>query len=139
MIKDRRQKASEIFSEGNLVYATKVPFEKAFPEIENLDIVVEFQGCGTEFFKDYKKISHYSIETLPGEYIDCINPICYGGGFSIGSILREMVRTKATNKEEFEMCRGYEGSPKGRRKYGFCPNTFQIKVNIKYRDQSITK
>ena len=138
MSRDDRQKASDIFNKGNLVYATKVPFENAFPEIENLDIVVVFHGCGTDFLKDKEKISHYNIETLPGEFIDCINPLCYKGGFSIGSILREMVRTKLTHKEEFEICRGYEGSPKGRRKYGICPNTFRIKVDIKYKDK-ITK
>ena len=136
MSRDDRQKESDIFNKGNPAYTTKGSFENVFPEIEKLDIIVEFQGCGIDFLKDKKNISHYNIETLHGEYIDCINPLC-GGGFSIGSILREMGRTKETNKEVIKMCQGYEGSPKGKIKYGKCVNRFIVKINIKYKDQAI--
>ena len=72
-----------------------------------------------------------------GEYIDCSNPLCYNGGFSIGSILREMVRNRQTELEESRKCQGYEGSPRGRCVYRDCWNSFEIRVSVKFkRDQT---
>jgi hypothetical protein len=41
-----------------------------------------------------------------------------------------------TDAEYHESCQGYEGSPKGRRNYGPCDNTFQIKVTVAYRSKN---
>ncbi len=124
-----RKKASDVFRESNFVFVEKVAFEKAFPEIEDVSVVVEEQGDGVSKWTSTRSYGKSSV----GEYIDCSNPLCYNGGFSIGSILREMVRNKDTHKEASEGCRGYEGSPKGRRKYRDCMNYFKIKIDIKYK------
>jgi len=128
--RDRRQKASDVFRETNFVFAKKSSFDEAFPEIEELTVEVEASGQG---IKDWNQKSVYHKENFPGEYIDCHNPLCYNGGFSIGSILRGMVSKKQTKLKTFEVCRGYEGSPKGRIKYRDCVNSFEIKVTIKYK------
>lgn len=122
----RRKKASDI----NPFFVNKVDFDKAFPEIEELSVEVEETGKGIT-----KSISRsiYTKDTLPGEYIDCSNPLCYRGGFSIGSILREMIRNKQTESEIEKFCKGKEGSPKGRRIYDDCFNCFDVKVSIKYK------
>lgn len=37
---------------------------------------------------------HLTLERPGGEYIDCTNPSCEGGGFSMGNILREAISGK---------------------------------------------
>lgn len=131
--RDERQKASGVFRESNFVFAKKVSFDEAFPEIEDLTVEVEESGHG---ISDWNRKSTYRKKYFPGEYIDCSNPLCYNGGFSIGSILSEMIRNKQTELETSKLCQGNEGSPKGRRIYRKCINFFKIKVSIKYKKES---
>lgn len=124
-----RPKASDIFSESNYVFAKKVGFDEAFPEIEDVTVEVEETGDGV-----YGKGSLAYRKPHVGEFIDCSNPLCYNGGISIGSFLREMIRNRQTELETSKMCQGYEGSPKGRRVYRRCFNFFKIKVSVKYKE-----
>ena len=130
MIKDRK-KASDIFRESNLVFAKKSPFKEAYPEID--DLTIEVNKTSHHNYTESPLKHHFSIENPPGEYIDCDNPLCYNGGFSIGSVLRRMVSNKETQKEGSGSCQGYEGSPKGRRRYRSCLSVFRYKANIKYK------
>ncbi len=129
MVIRKRQKASDIFRETNLVFSEKVSFEVAFPTIKNLSVHVEHYGHGiTRWNKD----RYYNKDNQPGEYIDCSNPLCYNGGFSIGSILREMIRNNEIEKIDSLLCDGNEGSPKGRRIYRKCMNMFKIRIKLEY-------
>ena len=128
MSREDRMKASDVFKKTNFVFSEKTTFEKAFPEIETVNVeytetsyVGKNQGTLTRTEKNL------------GEYINCTNPLCYNGGFSIGQILRDMVRKKEVHWEGSKICQGYEGSPKGRRKYRSCVNIWNIKVDIVYR------
>lgn len=132
MTRHRRKKASDIFREGTPMFAKKVSFEEAFPELEDLRIEVKESGYGVG---ERTGVRTYTLDNLPGEYIDCSNPHCYGGGFSVGSIVRSMVREGETAFEAGQLCKGYEGSPKGRRKYRDCLNCFEINVSLRYRSK----
>jgi hypothetical protein len=131
--RNERQKASDVFRESNYLFSKKVGFDEAFPQIQDLTVEVEESGRGVG---DWKRKSTYGKQNFPGEYINCRNSLCYNGGFSIGLILREMVRNKQTDLETSESCKGNEGSSKGRRIYGKCMNFFKIKVSIKYKEES---
>ncbi len=126
--RNQRQKASDVFRDANFVFANKVPFEEAFSEIEDVSVEVEESGEGVS----WQGKRTYGKASL-GEHINCSNPICYNGGVSIGSILRGLVRNKQTQAEVTKKCQGYEGSPKGKRKYRDCFNFFKIKVSVKYK------
>jgi len=128
--KDKRQKASDVFRESDFVFGRKVSFNEAFPEIEDLTVEVEEWGQGID---DWNRQRVYQKQYFPGEYINCSNPLCYNGGFSIGSILHAMIRKKQTELETEKGCQGNEGSQKGKRIYGKCMNFFKIKVFIKYK------
>lgn len=121
-----RKKASDVFREANFVFSKKVPFQEAFPTIEELKVKVEESGDGVS---EWGRTRHY--HTTVGEYVNCSNPLCYNGGFSIGQILRDMVEKEDTQREESKFCQGYEGSPKGRRKYRSCTNSFRIQIQAK--------
>lgn len=137
MSRRRRMKASDVFREAQFLFARKVPFKEAFPKIKKLEIRAEESGYGVygEFNTRY-----YNIDNPPGEFIDCSNPVCYNGGFSIGEILREMVRHKKTHHEGMKLCQGYEGSPKGRRRYRSCINHWKVTVDLEYyTDEELEK
>ena len=126
---DKRQKASDVFRETDFFIAKKSGFDEAFPEIASLSGKVEEDGDGVS---SLLRVRHLSKGT--GEFFDCSNPRCYNGGFSLGSILRSMVASGATHKEDTLFCQGYEGSPKGRRRYRDCMNSFRVAVNVEYRN-----
>ena len=124
------QKASDVFNNTDFVFAKKSPFEEVFPEIENLKVEVIESGEGVS---EWSRKHVYLKEHFPGEYINCSNSLCYNGGFSVGSFLRDMVRNKQTDLDGSKLCQGNEGSPKGRRIYRKCLNSFKIHIEIKYR------
>ena len=132
----KRQKASDVFRESRYVFREKVSFEEAFPEIKDIKVVCREIGYGVS---RYSRKSTYALPTIPGEYVDCSNPLCYNGGFSLGEILREMVRNRQTHFEGSRICQGYEGSPKGRRKYRDCLNSWNIEVDITYHEEETTE
>lgn len=128
MSRDRIMKASDVFDKSHPAFGRKVSFVEAFPTIKKVTVnVVESDAYGKE------RNSLYTSEDM-GEYIDCSNHKCYNGGFSIGDILRTMIREKKSDLETELSCRGYEGSPKGRRRYGSCDRFFRVKVHIDYKE-----
>ena len=122
-------KASDIFRQTNYDFGEKVSFDEAYPGIEDIRVEVIEYGHGAKG----GAASYYTRKNTPGEFVNCSNLNCYGGGFSLGQILREMVGKKQKNFETTKTCKGYEGSPKGRKKYRDCFNSFEIKVSIKYK------
>lgn len=126
-----RKKAQDVFNETNFLFSKKVSFIDAFPEIETINVEVIEDGYGVSDWTNPRRFSKYNI----GEFINCSNSLCYNGGFSVGKIVRDMLAKKETHREETEYCQGYEGSPKGRRRYRSCNNNFEIKVDITYKKE----
>ena len=125
-----RKKASDVFRDTEFVFSRKASFQEAFPEIADLKVVVEQDGDGVREWNRVRYLGRDSAE----EYVDCSNPLCYNGGFRLGETLRAMASAKETHKEETAVCQGYEGSPKGRRRYRSCMNFFKFTVDITYKD-----
>ncbi len=132
-VRDERMKASDVFRKTDYVFRKKISFDEAFPEIDDIRVEVEERGEGVRQFFPGDSKSIYG-KSLLGEYVDCSNSLCYNGGVSIGEAIREMVRSRATERETSQICCGYEGSPKGRRKYRKCTNHFKVKVAIKFKE-----
>ena len=127
MARDRREKASEVFGKANFLFSEKVSFAEAFPEVEQVAVEVNESDAGVGGVT-----RRFSASSL-GEYIDCSNPLCFNGGFSIGRIIWGMVEKRETSQQGSEICQGYEGSPKGRRKYRDCMRFFKWEVEIQYK------
>jgi hypothetical protein len=63
-----------------------------------------------------------------------VNPVCRDGGFHIAEVLRRLARKGLTHAEGVECCHGYEGSPKGRVRYGTdCHAVYKYTIDIEYR------
>jgi hypothetical protein len=125
---EKRKKAQETFEAANLVFDSRATFEAAFPEVETCLVTVEETGRGIAEWEKGQARGYRN----PGEYIDCHNPLC-NGGFQVGSVIRDMVEKRETTREGRVFCFGQETSPKGRRVYGRCKNSFQYKVTITYK------
>jgi hypothetical protein len=137
MSREARKKASDVFKETNFLLGEKTTFEKAFPTIANLRIEVREEGDGVTqalFGPKGPRVRVLDAKSA-GEFVNCSNPLCYNGGISIGDMIRSAVTTGATEFEEKAVCQGYEGSPKGRRKYQSCINYFRVKGSITYESQ----
>lgn len=122
---EKRKKALDIFRESEYVFA-KCGFDEAFPEIAELRINVQELRYNVEVYsRQYgRNIS---------EFVNCNNRLCYNGGFSIGDILRQMVAEKEAEKDVTVFCQGYEGSPKGMRRYRNCMHRFKVHIDVKYK------
>lgn len=128
--RDKVLKASDVFNRTSDRFSTRTnDFDEAYPQIEDLTIFVQ---------QSYDQIrwgppSVYGKLMLK-EFFDCPVRNCYNGGFHIGLMLREMIYNKQTEREVEKPCRGYEGSPKGKKRYGSCLNHYKVKVEIKYKE-----
>src|SRR5579862_2961482 len=122
-----RDKASDIFNKGEPIFSKKVGFAQAFPTIASVDVMIEIDGHGVRGMKEVTRRDATNLS----EFIDCRNPRCYGGGFSIGGILRAMDSKKETHHKGHALCQGHEGN---RRKRGLqCMTMFDYTVDIVYR------
>lgn len=130
MSRGDREKASDVFKNTDYLFSKKGTFTDAFPMIEDIKVIVK-RG-GHYGVSERNKEEHYA--TNIGEYVDCSNPTCYNGGFSVGNFVRMMVASNQTHFEkEYIACQGYEGSPKGKRHYRSCTNHFAVVIDIKYK------
>jgi hypothetical protein len=126
-----RKKASDIFRETDYAFVKMVPFLEAFPEIEDFQIEVRESSDRTWGGEERGRV--YTKANPPGEFVDCTNSVCYGGGVSIGEILRLMIDQGKTEDQVSRWCRGHEGSPQGRRQHRSCMHSFGVRVTLKYK------
>ena len=131
----RRQKAADVFRDTAFLLGEKTTFAKAFPRIEDIRVEVAETGDGVP---PHRKKCLYGMSTA-GEYIDCSNPMCFNGGFCLGQLIRFMVEQRKTDDSLALHCQGYEGSPKGRKKYGPCFNYFEANIHIEYKPEPATE
>ena len=123
---------------SNRFFGAPVPFEEAFPALEDAFIEYYEIGKGTNYEKwaprprkpRYRK--PVSLRTIGG-CKPCSNTRCNGGGFEIDFNVNEMVRLEQTKREFHESCPGDEGSPKGRRIGPPCLNTLYYRITLKYK------
>jgi len=134
MGKKRQPKASELFAEGKLKFSqpSDKTFEEVYPTIEDVTVVVVERGDKIFSGSVQSRTHNYGKNSL-GEFINCCsNPDCYGGGYSIGLTLDNMVYEKETHREFSAPCGCAERTPTGRIRRS-CTHRFRITVDIEYK------
>lgn len=126
-----RDKAQDVFEKTDFVFGKKASFDEVFPTVADVRVVVREKGAGVWGLEG--EVRHFG---KTGEFINCSNPSCYNGGFSIGQVLRDMVRAGETVREDSAVCQGHEGSPKGRRIVRRCVNFFKYSVEVTYKPKT---
>lgn len=135
-----RMKAQDVFNKTEFVFGKKTTFSEAFPEVKNITLEIEEDGKKPTYYSHLPDASVkkrvYRKDNFPGEFVNCSNPLCYNGGVRIGLIIDSMTSSKDTKYEKVFFCQGYEGSPKGRKRYRDCINRFKVKITIEYAPET---
>ena len=132
MGRDVHLKAQDVFNRSSFVFGQKSTFEQAFPQINDITVRVREIGYGMPPGYETRL---YSKQDLC-EYVNCRNYSCYNGGVRVGDMIRDMIRERKTHLEGSKYCQGYEGSPKGRRRYRSCTNSFEVVIDIEYKEKT---
>ena len=112
-------------SNSTRVFSSSASFEKAFPEVQSIELSVkELQMPG---WKKARNIYSMNNSTKISEYISCTNPLCNGGGFSLGNVIQKVVLLKETDISEGEHCGSTESGGRP------CLHFFKIEGKIQYK------
>lgn len=133
---ERHMKLSDVEANRNyFIPRTASTFEKAYPTVKSIRVEVRPVGDGFEPFGNMtERLEIYNESNIPA-ILDCRNPRCFGGGLNLDYLIRwAVVEAKQTGYETTSRCKGYEGSPKGRRNDGPCDTYFKVKVSVVYKD-----
>lgn len=120
-----KKKANEIFNNSEPLFG-KSKFAEAFPQIKKVSIeVLEYEDF---MKKDDGYYPHHQVfnESNLSQYVDCSESSCKGGGFSLGSLLSEMVQNAKISMDDSTDCIGKIGSKR-------CTHTFDYKILIEYK------
>jgi hypothetical protein len=105
------------------VFGRDETFEQAFPGLAEAVVRVRDVETGETLF--------YQAATLGETIRYCSNPDCDGRGFSIGTVLREMVKTGQTTRgEDQRMCRGWDRAARR-----MCLWSFSFTVSLTYKTE----
>ena len=99
--------------------------DRAFPGIDELDLIVGQDKFGHYTLDGRPRESHYTKGDIP-RHLNCVNPRCQQGGLDLQRIVMFWLEGQRTVS-----CNGHEGTPKGRRKGDPCENRFDISLSIK--------
>jgi hypothetical protein len=105
-----------------------VAIDGTLDAIDRLRISVRERGRDAEPFE--LRIHH---KDAVREHVDCNNPLCYNGGFSLGDLLREMVRGRQNEFIGTCFCSGQEGDPEEEGPHPSCATRFEIEATLRYR------
>jgi hypothetical protein len=102
-------------------------FAQLFPTAREIEIEIEESGARLR-----RPRTHYFSKQFVAHVVDGGNPRYVKGGVFLGPLVSELIRKGSTSFHEMNKCRGFEGSPKGRRFHGPCDHTFTITIRIAY-------
>ncbi len=126
MSSSRRDKLTDLLRNVDRPFAPRAnTFAEAYPTIAHLSVEVSESVLGRPTGRQL----HFTEKNFRGA-IDCRNPQCYGGGVEIGMLVHRMITNGQREQKFLEHCEGYEGSPKGQRRYRDCLTYFDITIQI---------
>lgn len=124
------EKLTDVLNKSEPLLGGKInSFAEAYPTISKLRVEI----TESEMVWPKEHGSWVMTERDFRHAINCSNPVCHGGGIELGWIIHDMASRKLTSHEETRRCRGYEGSPKGRRRDRSCLHVFSVKATVEYK------
>ncbi len=130
----KHMKLSDVEAHKIYPFRQTTTFENAFPNVGDIRVEVRIQGEEFDPAPGHpERLNIYKNGNIP-TIINCQNPRCYSGGLDLHHLLRWVIAEKRTEFAEVTPCRGYEGSPKGRRNDGPCDTSFGVIMTIQYKE-----
>ena len=126
---DSSHHSEDVFSEHGIL-------AELYPAIEEIQVTIKHNGKSDlaqantrEYYVRYGK--------NVVDYVECTNPMCRNGGFSIGNLINKMVDSCQTYlQKDYIPCPGYVGSGPGVAGSHRCTNFFGIRIDIRYKAES---
>lgn len=114
-------------------------FAALYPTIEEIQVTVKRNGNSKPTHADTQSyFDRYEKDVV--DYVDCTNPLCRNGGFSIANLIEKMVVSNQTYlQKDYIPCPGYEDSSPRVGRTHQCTNFFGIRIDIKYKSQSYSE
>ena len=106
----------------------RVLIDGTLDAIERLAVTVTEKGRNAEPFAWIMQ-SRDSVR----ERIICNNPACFDGGFSLGDLLREIVKNRQTEFIGTSFCTGRAGDPEAPGPHPSCDTRYNLEIRILYR------
>jgi hypothetical protein len=107
-----------------------------YPGVAAIEVRWQKQVLGAGWHQQYREPWLVVEPRTLGEFIDCPDPECIGGGCCIGAVIRDTVAMKATRRRGRVRCKGQKGSD-GKRRWRLCITVFKYDVRIQYRDEAV--
>ena len=129
-------KLSQSMDRGDFVFqrpprpGEEKTFEEIFPTVQDINILVE--ETGDDLPRPHPE--RFSKHFVP-HVVDCSDPRCVKGGVFLGLIVHDVIRDRRTSFQDAKPCRGFRGSPKGRRYHGACDHQFKIEISVTYKPE----
>jgi hypothetical protein len=104
----------------------------SYPGVASVEVRWQRQLLGAGAFWQQRREPWQLIDaSVLGEFIDCPEPECTGGGCCIGAVIRDMVLMKAHLRRGRVRCKGQRG-PAGKLRWRLCINVFKYDVRVVY-------
>jgi hypothetical protein len=107
----------------------RVAIDGTLDGLEKIRIYVREKGANAEPFE--LRIIH---KDAVREYVDCNNPHCFNGGFSLGDVLREIVTGRQEDFIGTSFCTGQVGDPEEPGPHLSCDTRFEVEASIRFRN-----
>jgi hypothetical protein len=107
-----------------------------YPGVAAIEVRWQKQVLGTGWHQQYREPWQVVDPRVLGEFIDCPDPNCFGGGCCIGAVIRDMVAMKSARRRGRVRCKGQKGSD-GKRRWRLCITVFKYDVRVLYRQDAI--
>lgn len=126
---NKKPGAQQNLEKSTPFFGHKTSFLQAYPQVKQLDLVVEAEPMGFGDSRSY----HYSLDNPPGQYCPCPNRHCTDGGFDMGLFINLLIDKKQTHGEsQAQACIGHEKI--GRNNSRTCLYTFKAKAVLQYEE-----
>jgi hypothetical protein len=106
-----------------------VALDGTLDKLDRIQIAVKEVGKNAEPFE--LRIIH---KDAIREHVDCNNPACFNGGFSLGDVLRDMVRGRQEDFIGTNFCTGQEGDPEEEGPHPSCGTRYEVQAVLRFRN-----
>jgi hypothetical protein len=107
-----------------------------YPGVARIEVRWQKQVLGSGWHQQQREPWHVLDPQALGEFIDCPDPNCFGGGCCIGAVIRDMVAMKFRQRRGRVRCKGQKGSD-GKRRWRLCITVFKYEVRVAYQDDAL--
>jgi hypothetical protein len=110
------------------LFAKTGKFSELYPYVVEL----RMKAAEYHYSETPVQVYRFNLDFPPGEYISCSNKRCNNGRFRVGSVIRDIVLSRASSSKTNVSC-----DSKPRRNQQQCLHFMELEIEVKYADQEL--